>query len=119
MANPEQFNLAELETIAAGDQSFIIKMLDTFSYTVPPFIEKMKVALATKNLADLAHIGHRLKPSFHYLGRADLNGLLAVIENGDGSKKEEEIYAATNQFLSGVALMMVAVDEHLEKIKQA
>lgn len=118
MATPEQFNLAELETIAAGDQSFILKMLETFSYSVPPFIEKMKEALAAKNLLDLSKTGHRLKPSFHYLGRADLNRLLAAIENGDGSKTEEEVYDATNKFLDGVAPMMIAVDEHIEAIKQ-
>lgn len=119
MATPEQFNLAELETIAAGDQAFILKMLETFSFSVPPFVEKMKEALAAKNLPDLSKTGHRLKPSFHYLGRADLNQLLATIENGDGSRTEEEVCNATNQFLSGVAPMMIAVDEHIEALKQA
>lgn len=119
MANPEQFNLAELESMASGDTSFIIKMLETFSYSVPPFIEKMKVALEEKDLTELAKLGHRLKPSFHYLGRPDLNELLAIIENGDGSKQSEEIYGAAKKFLTGFAPMMVAVDEHLENLKQA
>lgn len=70
-------------------------------------------------MPDLANIGHRLKPSFHYLGRPDLNELLGVIENGDGTKKDEEIFAAANKFLSGYAIMIIEVDEYLEKLKQA
>jgi hypothetical protein len=119
MANPELFNLAELESMASGDIPFIIKMLETFSYTVPPYIERMKVALEGKDLPELAKVGHRLKPSFHYLGRPDLNALLAIVENGDGTKQADEIYDATKKFLAGVAPMMVAVDEHLENLKQA
>ncbi|MEO5641805.1 MAG: Hpt domain-containing protein [Bacteroidia bacterium] len=117
MENPKLFHLAEIESMAGGDSAFIIKMLETFSYTVPPFIERMKTALQTKDLPELALVGHRLKPSFHYLGRPDLNALLAILENGDGSKKEEEIFAATTKFLKDAALMMIDVDEHLEKIK--
>jgi HPt (histidine-containing phosphotransfer) domain-containing protein len=118
MENPQHFNLRELESMAGGDAAFIIKMLETFSYTVPPFIERLKTALSNKNLPDLAHIGHRLKPSFHYLGRPDLNALLAIIENGDGTNKEQDIFSAANKFLSGYAIMMIEVDEYLEKLKQ-
>lgn len=117
MENPKLFDLAEIESLAGDDVAFVTKMLETFSYTVPPFIERMKTALKQKNLPDLANIGHRLKPSYHYLGRPDLNGLLAIIENGDGSKKEDEIFAAANKFLTGAALMMIDVDEHLETLK--
>ncbi len=118
MKEPKHFNLRELESMAGGDPSFIIKMLETFSYTVPPFVEQLKTALSEKNLPELARIGHRLKPSFHYLGRPDLNALLAVMENGDDSKVELEIYAAAKKFLSDYPLMMIEVDEHIEKLKQ-
>lgn len=117
MENPKLFDLTEIENLAGGDSVFITKMLETFSYTVPPFIERMKIALKDKNLSELSHIGHRLKPSFHYLGRPDLNALLGILENGDGSKNETEIFAAANKFLTGSALMMIDVDEHLEKLK--
>ena len=118
MENPQHFNLLELESMAGGDAHFIIKMLETFSYTVPPIVERMKTTLSNKNLPDLANIGHRLKPSFHYLGRPDLNALLAIIENGDGTNKEQDVFSAANKFLSGYAIMMIEVDEYLEKIKQ-
>jgi HPt (histidine-containing phosphotransfer) domain-containing protein len=92
-------------------------MLSTFSVSVPPFIQKMKDALAVKNFHDLANIAHRLKPSFHYLGRPDLNKLLEKVENGDGSASETEIISAANNFLKNSALMMVEADEYLEKLK--
>jgi HPt (histidine-containing phosphotransfer) domain-containing protein len=119
MENQELFHLRELESMAGGDIPFIIKMLETFSFTVPPFIEKMKVAQETKDLTDLASIAHRLKPSFHYLGRPDLNKLLLIVENGDGSQTEAAIYDAVKKFIHDVYPMMIAVDEHLENLKQA
>jgi hypothetical protein len=118
MENHELFHLRELEAMAGSDIPFIIKMLETFSYTVPPFIEKMKVAQETKNLTELASVAHRLKPSFHYLGRPDLNALLLIIENGDGSQQETAIYDAVKKFVHDVYPMMIAVDEHLENLKQ-
>jgi HPt (histidine-containing phosphotransfer) domain-containing protein len=118
MENAEQFDLGELNILSGGDRDFLIKMLETFSGTIPPFIEKMKDALTAKNIADLANIGHRLKPSFHYLGRTDLTDLLGIIENGDGSKKDAEIYAATTKFLDAAKPMLPAVDEHIKKLKK-
>jgi HPt (histidine-containing phosphotransfer) domain-containing protein len=119
MENHELFHLRELESMGGDDISFIIKMLETFSYTVPPFIEKMKVAQETKDLAELTRIGHRLKPSFHYLGRPDLNQLLVIIENGDGTQTEAEIYDAVKKFIHDAYPMIIAVDEHLENLKNA
>ena len=119
MEKPEQFDLRELEAISAGDTAFILKMLDTFSVSVPPYIQKLKEALEVKNLAGLAHIAHRLKPSFHYLGRPDLNQLLHRVENGDGSANEAEVLSAAAAFIKNSALMMVEVDEYIEKLKTA
>jgi HPt (histidine-containing phosphotransfer) domain-containing protein len=118
MENAELFDLRELNVLSGGDHSFLIKMLETFSDTVPPFIEKMKDAFAAKNLPELANLGHRLKPSFYYLGRTDLTDLLGIIENGDGSKKDVEIYAAANKFLDAVKPMLPAVKEHIQKLKK-
>lgn len=119
MEKPEQFDLSELETLSGGDTGFILKMLSTFSVSVPPYIQKLKEALESKNLDAMAHIAHRLKPSFHYLGRPDLNQLLNRVENGDASATEAEIFSAASGFLKSSALMMVEVDEYIEKMKTA
>jgi HPt (histidine-containing phosphotransfer) domain-containing protein len=117
MEKPGQFDLTELETLSNGDTAFILKMLSTFSISVPPYIQKMKDAMAAKNFSELANIAHRLKPSFHYLGRPDLNQLLNKVENGDASASETEIITAATAFLKNSALMMVEADEYLEKLK--
>ncbi|MDQ3111384.1 MAG: Hpt domain-containing protein [Bacteroidota bacterium] len=118
MENSEQFHTRELESMAGDDLPFIIKMLETFSFTVPPFIEKMKGASEAKDFTELKHIAHRLKPSFHYLGRPDLNQLLGIIENGGGTQNEADILAGAQNFIHAAYPMMIAVDEHIEKIKQ-
>ena len=119
MENPELFSLQQLETLSSGDTAFIIKMVETFSLTIPPIVERMKIALDKKSIPELANIAHRLKPSFYYMGRMDLNELLEIVENGNGSRNESEILAATNKFIVAYAPMKVAVDEHLEKLKQS
>lgn len=118
MEKPELFNLKELEILSSGDTVFIIKMIETFSLTIPPIVEKMKIALDKKSISELANIAHRLKPSFYYMGRMDLNEFLEIAENGNGSRNESEILAATNKFLVAYPVMKMAVDEHLEKLKQ-
>jgi HPt (histidine-containing phosphotransfer) domain-containing protein len=74
-------DLSYLEEIAAGDQSFIIDIIDTFIRQVPDFIKNMKRYLQERDFSRLAKEAHTAKSSVILFGLNHLAGRLKEFQS--------------------------------------
>jgi PAS domain S-box-containing protein len=75
-----KINLTYLKEIAAGNDTFIIEMIELFLNKTPEALEEMNDCLEKKNWDELRMIAHRIKPSFAYIGMQQVQNALAKIE---------------------------------------
>ena len=61
------YSLEYLETIAGGNQDFLIDCLKTFISSVSGKMSELKIAVASNDLKDIGAIAHNIKPSFEML----------------------------------------------------
>jgi HPt (histidine-containing phosphotransfer) domain-containing protein len=73
-------HLGELETMSRGNQTFMVRMLQTCLKSIPEQMEIMQQALSADNREEVKLAAHRLRPAFHYLGRADISAQLEALE---------------------------------------
>lgn len=73
-------NLSYLKKIAEGNESFMIEMIEMFLNKTPSAIEQMTECLQNQNWSELRSIAHRIKPSFGYIGKQNIQSALSKIE---------------------------------------
>lgn len=111
----KHLDLAELEGLAKGDQAFIRKMLESYCSQSPPFLEKLNNFLQNNDRENLRLAAHRLRPSFYYLGRADMAEILETIETTYDSMSDDELKTKTTLVLQQATLMLAEAREALQQ----
>jgi HPt (histidine-containing phosphotransfer) domain-containing protein len=115
MTGFKNFNTETLEQIAKGDDSFISKMLQAYCDQAPGLLETLQSALKEKNSAAIRSSAHRLRPSFHYLGRPDVSALLERIEMSAETVPADQLMPLYDQVFTSASLML---DEANEALRQ-
>lgn len=91
MNNFSHIHLGELENMSRGNQSFVLRMLQTCLKSIPEQMEIMQQGLSSNNREDVKLAAHRLRPAFHYLGRADISAQLEQLEQRAISGERDEL----------------------------
>ena len=66
-------------------------MVLTFTQTIPPILEEMKLALQKEDWEKLARMAHQIKPSFTLMGLTSFRGSIVFIEENskNGTRLDE------------------------------
>jgi len=83
------YNLDYLRTVSGNNEDFIREMVLTFTQTIPPVLDEMKVALDGKDWERLARMAHQIKPS----------SILFIEENSKYSTKLDELPDVVSDFV--------------------
>ncbi|HEU4717821.1 MAG TPA: Hpt domain-containing protein [Bacteroidia bacterium] len=108
----KHINLAELRTLGHNDETFIRRMLQTCAEQSPGLLDGLKKATEENDTGAAAACAHRLRPTFHYLGRSDLSELLRAIEDGT-FRDIDEMKTISQRFLDGAGRALGEVSEVL------
>lgn len=94
------YNLDYLRTVSGNNEDFIREMVLTFTQTIPPVLDEMKVALDGKDWERLARMAHQIKPSFTLMGLNPLRtSILFIEENSRYSTKLDELPDVVSDFV--------------------
>ena len=94
------YNLDYLRSVSGNNEDFIREMVLTFTQTIPPVLDEMKVALAGKDWERLARMAHQIKPSFTLMGLNPLrSSILFIEENSKYSTKLDELPDVVSDFV--------------------
>lgn len=94
------YNLDYLRSVSGNNEDFIREMVLTFTQTIPPVLDEMKVALDGKDWERLARMAHQIKPSFTLMGLNPLRtSILFIEENSKYSTKLDELPDVVSDFV--------------------
>ncbi|WP_293299648.1 Hpt domain-containing protein [Pedobacter sp. UBA4863] len=125
MINPAKstvdLDLSYLKEMSGDSAEFMIEMLDTLVEQIPVYLEDLQRAVDAKDWKAASEFAHKVKPTFYYVGRADIRDYVQVIEH---NAKEElnvaaipgalaEIKQELNMILTQVAKSKAALEAQL------
>ena len=125
MINPAKstadLDLSYLKEMSGDSAEFMIEMLDTLVEQIPVYLEDLQRAVDAKDWKAASEFAHKVKPTFYYVGRADIRDYVQVIEH---NAKEElnvaaipgavaEIKQELNMILMQVAKSKAALEAQL------
>lgn len=94
------YNLDYLRSVSGNNEDFIREMVLTFTQTIPPVLDEMKVALDGKDWERLARMAHQIKPSFTLMGLNPLRtSILFIEENSKYTTKLDELPDVVSDFV--------------------
>jgi CheY-like chemotaxis protein len=73
-------NLSYLREVSGNNAEFITQMIELFLQKTPEALEEMNERFRQQNWEELRNIAHRIKPSYTYVGLAEIHKMLAEIE---------------------------------------
>ena len=82
-------DLSYLTEVTGGDESVIKEMLQIISKEIPGQIELIKENIRMEDWSSVASEAHKVKPSFLYIGKPELNELAVLIEQN--ARKREQL----------------------------
>ena len=112
----EYFNLKYIRELSAGDEEFVLEILEMFLEQVPALLNKMIINLNDGRRSDMAKIAHKVQTSFAMVERKDLKDGLKKLEiwgKGEGSLKNpiDEFYS----ILQKSSLVIGSIADYLGK----
>lgn len=91
MTHYSHIHLGELEKMSRGNTTFMVRMLQTCLKSIPEQLEVMQQALNNDHREEVKLAAHRLRPAFHYLGRADISAQLESLEKSAESDSRDAL----------------------------
>jgi HPt (histidine-containing phosphotransfer) domain-containing protein len=107
-------DLSYLRKLSKGNTSFEQQMLNTFIKQSCADVQKLKSAIAVEDWDTIFLIGHKMKPSLHFVGLGLLLGDLLSLEILAKQKKDIEKAAEIVSTISNV--IDLAVEEVREEL---
>jgi HPt (histidine-containing phosphotransfer) domain-containing protein len=89
MAEEKLYDMAFLNKISGGDESFIREMVNTFREVAPAYIQKAEQYLQNNSIDALSKETHRFIPGVSFLGAKNLENDLLKIE--EYTKKHQNL----------------------------
>jgi HPt (histidine-containing phosphotransfer) domain-containing protein len=114
MSNFSHIHLGELENMSRGNRSFVVRMLQTCLKSIPEQMEIMQQGLGSNNREEVKLAAHRLRPAFHYLGRADISTQLENLEHRAYSSGRDELLESITSLSHQATLVVTDTRAALE-----
>lgn len=111
-------HLEELEQLSGGKKDFIIRMLDVALQNTPGLLENLNTAVNTGNNETINAAAHRLRPTFHYLGRMDICNLLDEIEHTAAQMDTTDLKQKTEMIVRESVLIFEEVKNKLAELRE-
>ncbi|MFT6176734.1 MAG: HPt (histidine-containing phosphotransfer) domain-containing protein [Bacteroidia bacterium] len=86
MSEEKLYDLEQLNSIAAGNPDFVIKMVNMFLDMTPGLVDRIEAGLQTQDWAEVRSAAHKMKPSVDMMGISSLRDIVRRIE---GNAKSE------------------------------
>jgi|LGOV01.1.fsa_nt_gb HPt (histidine-containing phosphotransfer) domain-containing protein len=83
------YNLSQLESLADGDNEFILEIVSTFLEHAPIQVQDIKNAFDISDYNTLGQMAHKIKPSIDLMGIESLTSDIRLIEKY--GKNEENL----------------------------
>ena len=108
---PLSFDLARLRETAHGSLAFINRVLTAFHANMPDTLAELRAAQAATDLATLAALAHRLRPSLQLLGALPLEPHLAALEAPDVTSGAA--HRAARALIQGLAALLKQLPQYV------
>jgi HPt (histidine-containing phosphotransfer) domain-containing protein len=112
--NNQPLDLAYLREMSGDSTDFILEMLEAFQMQTPIYMADLEKAIADQNWKSTSEFSHKIKPTFHYVGRDDLKELMQTIERS--SREGVNIEQIPDHFATAKRLV-ARLYEQLEEAK--
>ena len=99
LKNDVLLDLAYLIEMSGGSAEFMLEIFDAFLEQTPGYMENLANAILAENWKAVAAFAHKIKPTFFYIGRADVRDYVQILENNAGALTNMEFIPATFQQL--------------------
>lgn len=90
MISHHYLNLTYIRNLSAGNNRFIVRMLQTFCKNVPPGVDELMMHSQTGALSEVKQWAHKLKTMFRYVGMEHVAEDLEKLEFHAGDMSESE-----------------------------
>jgi hypothetical protein len=87
------FNLQELQTISAGDSSFLDSMIQLYISQIEGFLLDISHFTLLKDYAKIKTIVHKMKPSVIVMGATSTSEIILRIEEMDLERLDEPLFS--------------------------
>ena len=107
------YSLSNIEEIAAGDQEFIVSIVDTFCTNTPNYLSQIAEGIASQDLEKIRFSAHQMKPSIDILMITDVKETIREIEEiaARGEDHDEEVRLISKKFdVLSESLLLVITD---------
>jgi HPt (histidine-containing phosphotransfer) domain-containing protein len=81
MSEEKLYDLEQLNSIAAGNPDFVIKMVNMFLDMTPGLVDRIEAGLQTQDWAEVRSAAHKMKPSVDMMGISSLHDVVRGIES--------------------------------------
>ena len=112
--NNQPLDLAYLREMSGDSTDFILEMLEAFQMQTPIYMADLEKAIADQNWKATSEFSHKIKPTFHYVGRDDLKDLMQTIER---SAREGVSVADIPAHFATAKTLVARLYEQLEEAK--
>ncbi|NLR92319.1 MULTISPECIES: hypothetical protein [Flammeovirga] len=113
--NMRMFDTTQLEALSRGDNSFVIKMIESFKTNLVEGIDEINDAKSYNDWLTIGKVAHRLKPSFQILNVTSMADIVLSLEKDfkktDFSEEEHEQLIA--KFLADSKILLGQIQTFL------
>jgi len=112
--NNQPLDLTYLREMSGDSTDFILEMLEAFQMQTPIYMADLEKAISDQNWKATSEFSHKIKPTFHYVGRDDLKDLMQTIER---SAREGVNVADIPAHFATAKTLVARLYEQLEEAK--
>ncbi len=110
--NNEPLDLSYLREMSGNSAEFMIEMLEAFQKQTPLYMQDLENAFAAGDWKATSEYAHRIKPTFHYVGRDDARELMQFIEKSSREQAQlEQLPAAMEAVRQFIKRLYVQLEE--------
>jgi CheY-like chemotaxis protein/HPt (histidine-containing phosphotransfer) domain-containing protein len=111
------YSLSNIEEIAAGDQEFIVSIVETFCTNTPNYLRQIAEGIASKDLEKIRFSAHQMKPSIDILMVTEVKETIREIEEiaARDKNREEEIQLIFEKFQHLSKSLIRVIDDLSER----
>lgn len=113
----EKINTGNLFHIAAGDDNFVMQMLESFLHSTEKGLGEMQEAVKKGDYESVAGFSHKLQPPCRHLGANDLFNLLNRVEKAVKSNETASVESEIKEIIDEFSTVRQAVADQISKIK--
>lgn len=108
------YNLSEVEEMAAGDEDFLKVVVQTFLEEIPPDVEAMNDAIGNNNPGLAYQYAHKMKPNLQLFGLELMDQIRVIEAWAKEGAQQEEVPDAAAKITKKVQVASIALKRDFE-----